>query len=588
VKHPTERSRPSSHTTFSTLSAFSRSTFSIFFAFIMAALTVAACPLAAQTAGPQPQHPIAGSGSGGADGPSALDGLPAAPVAQATAAAPPRLPDNEVRAETQTAEVPATAQQVQSKSTRFDESSLAPIAMQSPAAQAGVAAASPTINSSFTSYGDTDVPGSTNGTYVVYYAYYASAINVYNMSGGLVQQTNPQTFWCGGPNPLPICSSGGIPVDTRVKYDTGAGRWIITGLWLFGSNKVPTDALAVSKTSDPTKGWYRYQFPACGAFDNWDGSDQPHTGFNSQWIVVTSACSASSGGVNGAGLAVFDKANLYNGGTLTLNRNWFEFVDPYSGGPYHGIGGGNGTRDNPVATYGTTINNREYLTVRIPAATAEVLYSHVEGATDAPVFYSGTELVNTGFAVAPGVPAVDAPGCTGCIATFVNGWIHSSTVYPFANGDAYILSTMVLGDPNHARATQIISIATNTRTGAATSLQVASGIDGSGPLAAEIAMPLVRTGSTDVAYIVYDHSRFDFHPGVKDISWNVDANSVNYITVLREGTLTPNNGDQNRWADFDDALAPIPGSTHLLLGGLIASPSANDPQRGTFWANVTP
>ena len=47
----------------------------------------------------------------------------------------------------------------------------------------------------------------------------------------------------------------------------------------------------------------------------------------------------------GAGLAVFDKRNLYAGGALTLNQNWFEFVDPYSGGPYSGIGGGDGTRD---------------------------------------------------------------------------------------------------------------------------------------------------------------------------------------------------------------------------------------------------
>ncbi|HVR09902.1 MAG TPA: hypothetical protein VMW75_17795 [Thermoanaerobaculia bacterium] len=564
----------------------STSTLSCIFATLCAILALAAGPLWAQSEGPRPQHPISGTGSGGAEGPSRLDALIAVPRAEAVH--PPRLPDNDVPAETQSAEVPSTTQRLQSSDARVDESALGRLPQPGPAIGNEVSAAAPTVNSSFTSYGDTDVPGSTNGTYVVYYAYYAGEIDVYKLAGGLVQATTPSAFWCGGANPLPICSSGGTAVDTRVKYDTGSQRWIISGLWLFGNNKVPTDALAVSRTSDPTGGWYRYQFPACGAFDTWDGSDQPHTGFNSQWIAVTSACSASSGGVNGAGLAVFDKANLYRGGTLTLNTNWFEFVDPYSGGPYHGIGGGNGTRDNPVATYTSTINNREYLTVRIPAAQAEVLYSHIEGTTDAPVFYSGTETVTTSFAVASGVPAVDAPGCTGCIATFVNGWIHSSAVYGFANGDAYILSTMVLGDPNHARATQIISIAVNTKTGAATALQVASGIDGSGPLASEIAMPLVRSGSADVAYVVYDHSRFDFYPGVKDISWNVDTNSVNYITVLREGSLTPNNGDQNRWADFDDALAPIPGSTHLVLGGLIASPSANDSQRATFWADVTP
>jgi hypothetical protein len=527
---------------------------------------------------PAPQYPIPGTGSGGSHGPSVLQFLPSAPRDKTFR--PPRLPENE-RIENQSAEIPDFSARVRSRDARIDESWLTP--------QAGfrLPVKSAVINSSFTSYSDTDIAGSTNGTYILYYAYYASAITVYTMTGGVVQQTNPNAFWCGGANPLPICSGGGVAGDARVKYDTGSGRWIITALWVFGGNRVPTDVMAVSQTNNPTQGWYRYQFPACGSFDNWDGSDQPHTGFNNQWVVVTSACSAS-GGVNGAGLAVFAKNNLYNGAALTLGTNWWEFVDPYSGGPYSGVGGGNGTRDNPVATYASTLNNREYLTVRVPGSHATVVYSHVEGAVNNPVFYSATETVTTSFATASGVPAVDAPGCTGCISTFVNAWIHSSGVYLFANGVPYILSTMVEGDPNHARATQIISIAVNTQTGVATSLQVASGIDGSGPLASEIAMPLVRSGSADQALIVYDHSRFDFYPGVKDISWNVDTNSVNYITVLSGGSLTPTNGDQTRWADFDDAIAPIPGSTRLVIGGIIASPSSNDSQRATYWANITP
>ncbi len=528
---------------------------------------------------PIQQHPIPGTGSGGAHGPSVLALLPSTPRDKTFR--PPRLPENE-RFDNQSAEIPTFSARVRSRDARIDESRL------SPQAEFRLPVKSAVVNSSFTSYSDTDIAGSTNGTYILYYAYYASAITVYNMTGGVVQQTNPNTFWCGGASPLPICSGGGVAGDARVKYDTGSGRWIITALWVFGSGRVPTDVMAVSRTSDPTQGWYRYQFPACGSFDNWDGSDQPHTGFNNQWVVVTSACSASSGGVNGAGLAVFNKNSLYNGAPLALQTNWWEFVDPYSGGPYVGVGGGNGTRDNPAATYTSTINNREYLTVRVPAAHATVVYSHLEGAVNNPVFYSATETVTTGFAIAGGVPAVDAPGCTGCISTFVNAWIHSSGVYQFANGVPYILSTMVEGDPNHARATQIISIAVNTQNGVATSLQVASGIDGSGPLASEIAMPLVRSGAADQALIVYDHSRFDFYPGVKDISWNVDTNSVNYITILSGGSLTPTNGDQTRWADFDDAIAPIPGSTSLVIGGIIASPSPNDSQRATYWANITP
>ncbi|HXO21992.1 MAG TPA: hypothetical protein VOA87_18915 [Thermoanaerobaculia bacterium] len=529
---------------------------------------VAVVAFAAAAASAQ-QLPIPGTGSGGASGPSELDAL----VDSTSTTTRTEQPANAPPA-SWTAEIPATSMQVGSQDASVDESAL------------GLAGLPPgaTINSSFTTYSEIDIAGSTNGTYILAYDAYLS---VYTLSGTVVKKTDPNTFWCGGASPLPICSVGGFAGDQRVRYDTGAGRWIVTALWVFGNNPSPTDVLAVSKTGDPTKGWYRYQFPACGAFDTWDGSDQPHTGFNNQWIAVTSACEAHNG-VNGAGLAVFNKTRLYNGGTLTLNTNWFEFVDPYSGGPYSGVGGGNGTRDNPVSTYAATINNREYLTVSTinSAGHAVVIYSHVEGATNSPVFYSATETVTTSF-LATGPVGVDAPGCTGCMKTFANGWIHSSNVWTFASGVPYILSTMVLGDPNHARSTQIISLAVNTQNGAATALQVAGGIAGSGPLAAEIAMPLVRSGSADQALIVYDHSRYDFYPGVKDISWNVDANTVSYVTVLRQGSFTPNNGDQNRWADFIDGIAPIPGTSSLVVAGTLAAPF-DDPQRSTYWADVTP
>ncbi|MEA2600951.1 MAG: hypothetical protein QOF89_1943 [Acidobacteriota bacterium] len=540
-------------------------------------------PASPQPASPVPQLPIAGTGSGGAHGPSPLNALVAVPYGKAIRSR--RLPDNELPFKIPSAEIPANSTRVRSQDASVDESTLAFRAIQGPAAEGAATAANSTVNSSFTSYSDTDIAGSSDGTYIFYYAYYANEITIYNMSGGVVQQTTGEAFWCDGTSPLPICSLGGIGVDVRVKYDTGAGRWIVTALWLFGSNSVPTNVIAVSRTSDPTQGWYRYQFPACGAFDDWDGSDQPHTGFNNQWIAVASTCSAHNG-VNGAGLAVFDKNNLYQGGSLSLQINWWEFVDPYSGGPYSGIGGGNGTRDDPVVTYASTINNREYLTVRLPAPQATVVYSYIEGPVNNPVFYSAAQTVTTSFAVDSIVSAVDAPGCTGCMNALANGWIHSSGVYLFANGMPYILTTMVMGDPNHARATQIINIALNTQTGAATALQVAGGTDGSGSLASEIAMPLVRSSTANQALIIYDHSQSNFYPGVKSIWWNVDTNSVSSSATLQEGSLTPNNWTQSRWVDFNDAIAPISGSTSLVIGGIVAAPSPGESQRATYWTTL--
>jgi hypothetical protein len=442
------------------------------------------------------------------------------------------------------------------------------------------------VNNRFASGPDTDITGSTNGSYVVTYSYQNGLLSIYDMSGKLVQSTSHEVFWCAPASALPICSAGGDAVDPRLKYDTGSRRWILTALWLWGRNNVATDVLAVSRQSDPTKGWYLYQFPACGAFDTWDHSDQPHTGFNNQWIVVTSDCSAHNG-VNGAGLAVFDKQNLYIGGKLVLNGKWFEFVDPYSGGPFT-FGGVEGTRDDPAMTYVQAINNREYLTASlINQGKAAVIYSYVEGKTDSPSFHAGTETVTTSFSAGWPV-SVNAPGCTACINAYVNGWIHSSNLWRLQNGDAYILSTMVLSDPSWSNSTQIISIATNTRTGAATALRLTDGAGDSGPLAAEIAMQL-QGGSLDEALIAYDDSRGNFYPGIKAALWEIETNTVSHIEMVVEGSFTPRHGDQDRWADYIDAIAPVPGSSSFIVGGTLAAPSSTfDPERVTYWATVTP
>ncbi len=363
--------------------------------------------------------------------------------------------------------------------------------------------------------------------------------------------------------------------------------------------------MIVSGSNNPTGNWYAYQFPACGSFDTWDGSDQPHLGFNNQWIVITSACECQSS-TNGAGLAVFDKNNLYNGGSLTLNSNWFEFVDGYSGGIYCDLPGSSSSssRDTPVRTYSATIDNREYLVTAFYSANAgdaEVVYSHLQGSTDSPLFYSPTETVTTSFATTGGagadiVPYVATPDCSEgaplvppeCMIPATNGWIQSAGVWELTNGDPVILSTQTAGATQYSNEIQIISVATDTNTGVATALSLAGGEAGSGPMGSEIAMPLVRFN--DNALIGYDMSRSDFNPGVKDFEWNIDNNSVVSVNILKEGLDVPqfsSCADQGRWLDFLDALQPIPGSLNVLLGGTFGYEQAGS-ECSTYWATITP
>ena len=562
--------------------------------------------IAQQLPGDAVRYPISGSGSGGAYGPSILHSfsdLPS-PSAQDEAVAAQRARLIESLAEKQAgvlsranqAVIPPWSRQVQSSDSEFIEGG-----DSASSNNAAAATPAPTVSNGFSGPSTLDVSGATNGSAILVYNG-AGHLVVHSMTGTVLKETTDTAFWCPGPNPLQVCGTGGFAADPRVKYDTGSNRWIVTALWLFGSNSVPQDVLAVSQTSDPTQGWNLYQFPACGAFDDWDGSDQPHTGFNSKWIVVTLACSCSSsssgacrsGDVNGVGLAVLDKGNLYAGGALTLNQNWFEFVDPFSGGPYSGIGGGDGTRDHPVNTYAST--GREYLvtsTNNTPSNTgnAGVIYSYVAGSTDSPTFHSAALTVNTSFSAIDmfGV-AVDAPGCTNCISAFSNNWIHSAGTWNWKDGLPRVVSTMVMGQPGFSRgATQVINVAMKIADGTSTALRISKNAAGSGPLASEIGMPLGGTSTINEALIAYDYSNSAFYPGIKMATWNVDNNSIISASVLKQGVLTPNNGDQNRWTDFMNALTPIPGKGSFVVGGTVARPTPNnDPQRKTFWATVTP
>ena len=253
------------------------------------------------------QLPLQGEGTGGAVGPSVItfSAIPSTSVSEMQSLLSPE-PQAGAQA---TPNIPSAPLQVRSQDIGGNKQAISNLLK---------------INSSFTTYSEVDVAGSTNGLLIL-----ASDGNgtftVYDFSGNIIKQVRKSDFWCGPSTALPICSSGGFDVDQRVFYDVGAERWIISALWAFGSNPA-TNVLAVSQTKDPRLGWNLYQFPACGSFDNWDTSDQPHTGFGNQWIVVNSLCTPKNG-ISGAGLAVFNKHDLYRGRELTLKRKKF-LVDP--------------------------------------------------------------------------------------------------------------------------------------------------------------------------------------------------------------------------------------------------------------------
>jgi hypothetical protein len=418
--------------------------------------------------------------------------------------------------------------------------------------------------------GEIDVTGGWDGTHMMTISD-AGYVDVWT-TGGLVKRVSQHDFYCS--TGLPACSGPGQgAVDDRITYDPLGQRWIVTAMYLSSGTGHTPVIMAVSQTSDPTGAYYLYQFAGCGNTYVGD-TDQPHTGFNNQWIVVNVLC-----GTGYPSTTVFNKSNVYAGGALNLNSTYWQFVDPVSSG-------GN-NHNNPVLTYAPA-ENRELLTAgTIVSGNAAVLYSYLGGPVSSPTYYAGVLQVMTSYA-ATGPVGVDAPGCTGCISTFTNSVIHSSTVAPLNNAQSVVLTTAMYGDPNNARSTQAVQVALNMATITATTLQFAGGIPGAGVLGSEIAMPSVPNTAFNAAMLVYGRSRSDYYPGVRVAQWNIDSNYMVYVNELEQGTHLPSVYNQGRWMDFMSAIESTPGSSQMVAGGPVARPSTSDPDRSDYFALFTP
>jgi hypothetical protein len=437
------------------------------------------------------------------------------------------------------------------------------------------------VTNEFTRNATWDVAGATNGTETLA-ADGDTGIDIYSLTGVTLKTLPAGQLFCSGSPQLPACSGGTpFPCDGRSAWDPMSQRWILSFLWCSG--KPPNITfLGVSKTSDPTGAWYVYQFPGCGVNDT-SNADQPHLGFSDQWIIVTTgACSSQQNGI-----AVFDKANLYSGGAITLSKNWFLFTDPA------GLG-----YDNPVATYTPMPSHDAFLAVAGIGTNghATMSFGYVTGKTDSPTYSPQKYVVDTGVP-ANGNSTVDAPGCPACLGDLANTWVHSAFGYNFIHGTPYILAAAVFGNPKAANSTEVVATAFDVNTHVPISLGVVGGA-GQGALSAQIALPSVASTSFNQALIVYGYSDDTFYPGLKAIDWNIDSNVVASNNVVQEGTFTPTSACtvMNRWLDFDDALTPIPGTKNYVFAGHVAEHNPNNPnqcsvpqyENATQWGTITP
>jgi hypothetical protein len=114
-----------------------------------------------------------------------------------------------------------------------------------------------------------------------------------------------------------MLTSGPGAFDPRIHYDPYAKRWIIVTLG-YGQSANSQLMIGVSKTSNPTSGWWLYKIDADATNVNW--LDYPNVGFNNKWITVTGNFYKISGGNAGSVIYVFNKATMMSGAGAPFTR----------------------------------------------------------------------------------------------------------------------------------------------------------------------------------------------------------------------------------------------------------------------------
>ena len=146
---------------------------------------------------------------------------------------------------------------------------------------------------------------------------------VYRNSDGVrVQTSTLNDFWRNAG----VTPAGSFAFDPRVTFDASSGRWFAASADNAGG---PNNFLvAVSNSSDPTKGWRGFAVPSASGGTRW--ADFPTLGVNRDGVyVAANMFPITAPGVT-TSILVLPKADLLAG--TVARRTLFENVDPGSVG----------------------------------------------------------------------------------------------------------------------------------------------------------------------------------------------------------------------------------------------------------------
>ena len=108
----------------------------------------------------------------------------------------------------------------------------------------------------------------------------------------------------------------GFVFDPRIMYDPYGQRWVAFALKDGGFPCASNDSkfrILISNNSDPTQGWFYYEFDVDGANQTW--MDFAKIGFNKDWICISGNVRCGS---NPIGLYVLNKTQAYAAGSVNF------------------------------------------------------------------------------------------------------------------------------------------------------------------------------------------------------------------------------------------------------------------------------
>ncbi len=177
----------------------------------------------------------------------------------------------------------------------------------------------------------TSIPPDTHGAVDSNYCVTAinTSVHIQTRAGANVSSVSLNSFFSS-------LVSGGT-FDPRVHYDPYYHRWILVAD-VDGNLSTSALLIAVSKTSNPTGGWWMYKVPIA-ASGYW--LDYPDVGFNKKWLVITGNLFGIPTGYGGCKIYAFNYASLMSG----------------AGAPYSAFTQTSSQCICPTITYDATLEN---------------------------------------------------------------------------------------------------------------------------------------------------------------------------------------------------------------------------------------